>query len=176
MNLSEEEYSSRHQASESAFFSEKDDQLLLSGQDLVGLVRTVFNKGLPFRFWAGGASMYPFIKNGDIITLSPLSGNLPRLGDVVAYVSPETERFIVHRVIKKIDDAFLISGDALRGSDGVIPKASILGYVTRVERNGRRPFLGLGPERLMIAFLIRRQLLKPILRYVRFLIYFMVRR
>ena len=38
-----------------------------------------------------------------------------------------------------------------------------MGRVTRVERNGKEIFFGLGPERFLIAFLTRRGLLFPLL-------------
>jgi signal peptidase I len=110
--------------------------------------------------------MYPFIRHGDVITITPLSDNLPRYGDVVAFVRPRTFALVVHRVVGKRDDAFLIKGDNVACFDEPIPTASILGSVTKVERDGKEIYLGLGPERLLIAFLTRRGILSPLLLLV----------
>lgn len=123
----------------------------------------MLDKGVPFRFKAKGLSMHPFIRHGDVITITPLFDNLPRYGDVVAFVPPEISTLIVHRVVGKRDGDFLIKGDNIARSDGLIPMASILGSVTKVERDGKEVYIGLGPERLLIAFLTRRGILSPLL-------------
>ncbi len=148
----------------------KGDELSFSGHAFVELIRAVLDKGVPFRFKARGISMHPFIRNGDVITVYPLSGTLPRYGDVVAFIRPNTSTIIVHRVVGESDDSFLIRGDNTGYFDGFIPTTNILGYVTKVERNDREAYLGLGPERFLIAFLTRRGLLLPLLRPVRRLI------
>lgn len=107
--------------------------------------------------------MSPFIKDGDLITISPLTGNSPRLGDVVAFIRPKLGKLVVHRVVGKNQSFFLIKGDNTAEVDGLIPKKMILGRLTGVERHGRKIFLGLGPERLLIAFLTRWGLFFPLL-------------
>jgi signal peptidase len=148
----------------------KGDELSFSGPAFVELIRAVLDKGVPFRFKAKGISMHPFIRNGDVITVYPLSGTSPRYGDVVAFIRPNTSTLIVHRVVGKGDDSFLIRGDNTGYFDGLIPTTNILGYVTKVERNDREAYLGLGLERFLIAFLTRRGLLLPLLNPVRRLI------
>ncbi len=123
----------------------------------------MLDRGVPFRFKAKGLSMHPFIRHGDVITITPLSENLPRYGDVVAFVRPRTFALVVHRVVGKRDGAFLIKGDNVACFDEPVPMASILGSVTKVERGGKEVYLGLGPERLFIAFLTRRGILSPLL-------------
>ncbi len=164
------------QRSKPSLLRRKGNELSFSGPAFVELIRAVLDKGVPFRFKAKGISMHPFIRNGDVITVYPLSGTLPRYGDVVAFIRPGTSVLIVHRVVGKIDDSFLIRGDNTGYFDGLIPTANILGYVTKVERNDREAYLGLGPERFLIAFLTRRGLLLPLLRPVRRLIRPIVKR
>ena len=72
----------------------------------------------------------------------------------------------MHRVVGKRGDSYLIRADSAIETDGQIPMKNIIGRVTKVERNGKRIILGLGPERLLIAFLIRRGLLFPLLPIV----------
>jgi signal peptidase I len=143
--------------------SKKEGALSLPGSAFIELLQAVLNKGTPFRFRAEGFSMYPFIRNGDVVTLSPLFDAVPRLGDVIAFVRPGTNRLIVHRVIGKRGSSFLTKGDNLSSVDGFIPEANILGNVTKVERNGKEVFSGIGPERILIALFSRRGVLFPLL-------------
>jgi hypothetical protein len=134
----------------------------LSMAALIELLRAVTEKGKPFRFQATGFSMYPFIRNLDTITVSPLpAGGRCRLGDVVAFLKPGTEKLAVHRVIRKKGDCYLIRGDNTPEPDGLISAARMLGYVTNVERGGRQIRVGLGPERAVIACLSRKDLIRP---------------
>jgi len=147
-----------------AIFSKKGEGLLLSGPALVKILQAVLDKGVPCRFRAKGFSMTPFIKDGDVITVSPLSNALPRLGDVVAFIHPETERLVVHRMVGQNGNYFLVRGDNTSSvTNDLIPKENILGCTTRVEREGNEVFLGLGPERLLIALLTRTGLLSSLL-------------
>jgi len=45
--------------------------------------------------------MGPAIRDGDIITLSPLFSLIPRRGDVLAFRHPERPQMLVHRVLAK---------------------------------------------------------------------------
>jgi hypothetical protein len=141
--------------------------LSLSGGALMDLMQAVHAKGLPFRFNAGGHSMAPFIRDGDVICVSPLASRAPGPGDVVAFIHPETKLPCIHRVLSVRGDRFFIQGDNMpEKPDGMIPREAIVGRVTRVERAGRRVRLGLGPERLLLVFLIRYGGLAVIRRWV----------
>jgi len=101
--------------------------------------------------------MSPFIRDGDVITVSPRASRTPGLGDVVAFVHPETQILCLHRVLSVNGKGFLVQGDNLpEKPDGMIPREAVFGRVTRVERAGRRIRLGLGPERPLVALLSRR--------------------
>jgi len=140
--------------------------LSLSGKALIELLQAVHAKGLPFRFNAGGHSMAPFIRDGDVICVSPLASRAPGLGDVVAFIHPETKLLCMHRVLSVNRNGFLIQGDNMPAkSDGMIPREAIIGRVTRIERAGKRVRLGLGPERLLLALLSRCGLLAVIRQY-----------
>jgi len=137
--------------------------LSLPGTALVEIMKAVHSRGLPFRFRAGGCSMAPFIRDGDIISVSPFSSRLPGMGDVVAFLHPETNLLCIHRVLSCNKGALLIQGDNSPGKpDGIIPIKAIIGHVTKVERNGKRVMLGLGPERILLALLSRSGLLAVI--------------
>jgi hypothetical protein len=150
------------QRAKPALLLKKQDELSLSGAAFIALLRAVLDKGVPFRFQATGFSMSPFIRNGDVLTVFPLSGR-PRLGDVVAFVKQETGGLAIHRVVGTGAGGCLIRGDNSSRDDGFVPEANILGCVTKVERSGKNVLLGLGPERYLIAFLVRKGLLIPLL-------------
>lgn len=138
-------------------------ELPLSGQALLELMRSVLARGVPFRFCARGWSMAPFIRDGDLITVSPIQEALPGIGDVVAFVRPETGNLVVHRIVATHGAARSLQGDSGPACpDGIIPPENLLGRVTRVERQGRDVWLGLGPERYLIAWLSRNGLLIPL--------------
>jgi len=123
------------------------------------LMAAVLDKNAPFRFTAPGFSMSPFIRNEDAITIAP--GRL-RYGDVIAFVNPFRGELTVHRIVHVSRAGYLIKGDNAPEPDGRVPGSSIIGRVIRVERRGRQVRLGLGVERIAIAFLSRRGWLTPL--------------
>jgi hypothetical protein len=127
----------------------------LSGESLTTLMRAVLAKGKPFRFRAKGFSMSPFIKDGDVVTIRPLSAGEPRTGDVAAFLFPSTGRVALHRVVAAGDGLFHLKGDNVPEGDGAVAADRILGVVARVERNGETVRLGRGLGDTAIARLSR---------------------
>jgi signal peptidase I len=154
----------------------KGSDLPLSGPALVQLLRSVLGKGAPVRFRAKGFSMSPFIKNDDVVTLSPLQNSFPGVGDVIAFVLHGTDKLCVHRVVGKEGNLYVTKGDSSSEADESVPIENILGFVRRVERNGKEVFLGLGPERYLIAFLGGRGLLLPLILPVSKVVRAMIKR
>lgn len=154
-----------------ALFTKKRGELSLPSQHLEKIMRGVIGKGACFRFRSKGFSMSPFIKDGDVLTIAPVQGSAPCFGDVVVFTHPNTGKLIIHRIIGKKAVAYLTKGDNAPEGDGLISRAAILGRVAKVERNGKYISLGLGPDRFIIAFVIRTGLLPllwPVWRLVRF--------
>ena len=149
-----------------SFNPEKEEGLALEGFPLIDLIQNVVSRGSSLRLRAKGCSMAPFIKDGDVLTLSPPVIRSLGIGDVVAFSFPQSGRLIIHRVIRAFGGDFLIRGDYCAEPDGVIPKQDILAVVSRVERNGRKVSLGLGTERAIIAFLSARAALFPLLSFL----------
>jgi phage repressor protein C with HTH and peptisase S24 domain len=156
----------KSQRAESTPFVRYDEESTLSIPVLVGLLRTVLDAGKPFWLEATGGSMWPFVRDGDVITISPLSDAPPRLGDVIAFTRPQTRELVVHRLVGKRDEFFLFRGDGASEETDLVSRGDILGHVTRVERNRRRISFGLGPERALIAVLSRWGILWPLLSSV----------
>jgi hypothetical protein len=138
--------------------------LSLSNPDLAELMRAALARGSPFHFRALGSSMSPFIRDGDQITIAPLRRGKPSLGQVVAFIQPETGQLLVHRVTGLQGSACLVQGDNTPGrTDGLVPLENILGRLVQVQRDGKKIRLGLGPERYLVALLSRFGLLRPFL-------------
>ena len=151
---------------ETGYLPNKKEKKILSETVFGELLRAVLHSETGFRFQAGGFSMSLFIKNKDVITVYPYSRASPAIGDVVACFHPETKKIVVHRIVAKNGDAYLLKGDNIEKADGMVPAASILGAVRKVERNGKTVSLGLGPERAIIAFMARKRFLIPLINLV----------
>ena len=158
--------------SERKYVAAATGALTLSGAAMRDFLAAVLERGAPFRFTARGYSMHPFVRDADVITVSPLGGRAPRVGDVVAFRSGE-DRLVVHRVVAAGDSrpgpasGYLIRGDNCPEADGCVPPEAVLGVVTRVERAGRPVRLGIGSEGALLAALSRAGALRPATACVR---------
>lgn len=140
-------------------------EVSFTGDGLINLIRAVTEKGADFRFRVKGFSMSPFIKDGDIVSISALPKNGLGLGRIVAFVNPCSQKLAIHRINGRSSGHYVIKGDGLPDIDGFIPCKNILGLVSKVERKGKVFSLGLGPERRIIAFFSRKGILPIIFRY-----------
>lgn len=139
---------------------ERGSSFVISGGAFRELMTAVLEKGKPFRFTARGMSMSPFIKDGDLLTVAPFSGERrPRLGDITAVVSVVTGRLLVHRIVRITSENCLIKGDNSPMSDGLFPIDSLLGFVSHLERDRCRTDIRPGMEHTLAAFFSRLGLL-----------------
>jgi hypothetical protein len=140
----------------------------LNNEDFQGLMSEVLEHNANLKFRANGSSMFPFIQDGDTLTISPLTRIKPRIGRVVAFSHPQTKKLIIHRIVGKDGSAYLIKADnSTDQADGLIPLSHILGCVSKVERDGHRIRFGLGLEGRMIAVLSKYSFLTRIMRRLR---------
>jgi hypothetical protein len=130
-------------------------ELSLSGAALTELLIAVLAKDKAFRFRATGWSMSPFVRDGDVITVSPLGGRRPRTGEIAAFLNPPTGRVAVHRIVRAGPDGYLVRGDNTDVADGILPAGRILGVVTEVVREGRKVRVARGRAASLIAWLSR---------------------
>jgi signal peptidase I len=148
-----------------SLYSKPGGVLSLSGPGFQEFLKSVLAKRAAFRFRAQGFSMHPFIQDGDVITVSPLEGRAPKMGEVAAFWNHETGKLMVHRVIARLREGYVIRGDSNCEPDGLLGFENLIGVVKRVERDGKTVCLGQGPERLFIALLSRFNLLQPLVHY-----------
>ena len=142
-------------------------ELGLSNLGQLELLLAIVESGVALRTTARGFSMQPFIRDKDVLTISPITTMQPSLGDVVAFTKPGTGKLAIHRIIGRTNDGWLIRGDNSLDPDGVVATENIIGRVYRVERQGKEAHLGIGKAGKLIAILNRGSAL---LRLKKFLI------
>jgi len=104
------------------------------------VIRALLADGLAVRFRAGGDSMHPALRGGDILIVEPVRAEQVRRGDVVL---AQLERGLTaHRVVAVTTDGdgqrrFTTRGDGVEECDAPFGPSSLLGIVTTADRNGR---------------------------------------
>lgn len=139
------------------------DELAISTELLGEVLQSFLSEQTKIRFRAPGKSMLPFIRDGDVLTITPLSQARLFIGNVVAFIHPINNNLLVHRIIAKQGSQFLIKGDnSPLLTDGWIQETQVIGCVTCVERDMEIINFGFGLERYLIAFLSKHNLLTRI--------------
>jgi signal peptidase I len=143
--------------------SDSSDPTSLTPADLFRDLSTdLLRQGKSIRFHAPGRSMYPSIREGEAVTVEPVSPSAVQTGDILLYQSGE--RLVAHRVARIIKTevsrpssldgehpsndthhsslvtrlCFVLRGDTWGEEDpDPVKDSQILGKVIRVERNGR---------------------------------------
>ncbi len=113
--------------------------LQISPSEFGALAAEILESGHSLRFRARGASMRPFLRDGDLLHVQPVSLPAIRRGDVV--LCRAGDHLVAHRVIniRREHGQFIliVQGDALAYPDGRIFPDQVLGRVVTVERDGR---------------------------------------
>lgn len=158
-------------AGKSGTFGAQSSPFVVSGGELpisnlgqLELLRAATERGASFRTGARGFSMAPFIRDKDVVTIAPLHGQEPRLGEVIAFIQADTGRLTVHRVTARSGAGWVVRGDNSPEANGVVMRGEIVVRVVRVERAGRGLRLCLGVGGRMIAVLNRGQALTRLRR------------
>src|SRR5712664_4034589 len=90
----------------------------------------LLRRGGPLRIKARGASMLPFVRDGDIVFVTPTAKGID-IGDIVCYETAPG-RLCLHRLIRRDGDRFVAKGDALSFTE-VIEPTQLLGKVVAFE-------------------------------------------
>jgi len=113
------------------------------------MICELLDRGEMVSFTARGASMWPFIMDGDQVSVSPLTQSLS-LGDVVFV--PNAEFGQLHRVIDgPVDGRYRLRGDALPQDDGWVPSDRIRGRLVKRRRDGVERAMFGGRESIVLA-------------------------
>ena len=139
------------------------EEVALRGTELAPLLEGQLRQGVSCRFRVTGSSMYPFVRPGDVVTVSPAGADGVRLGDIVACAKPGGGGMVLHRVVGRRAELLHIKGDNVRVPDGWVPAANAMGLAAGIERRGRPVRLGLGRSGLFVALYSRGGPLRPLL-------------
>jgi Peptidase S24-like len=113
---------------------------LMDSDLFVGLTRDLLQRGCNVRFRANGTSMHPTIRDGEVVTVAPLSGDSFAVGDVL--LCRLGRRPTAHRVVtvQSADDGrpvLHLQGDNLYSPDRPVRAEDVIGRVLTVNRDGR---------------------------------------
>ena len=98
-----------------------------------------------------GNSMYPLIKERDLLIIKDVSAPLTRL-DIPLY-KRDNGKYVLHRIVKVREHDYIISGDNCYDREEGITDKHIIGVLTHIVRKGRT-FSVNSPGRRMYAHLI----------------------
>ena len=114
------------------------------------LAADLLSEGWTVRLPVAGSSMKPLLRPGATVEIEPPSRD-PRVGDIVVYRSPQGS-LVVHRVWARRGDFIVTKGDAFTLLDAPVPRARVLGVVTRV--GGLVPLSVDGPLSRRLGWLV----------------------
>lgn len=130
---------------------------------------TKIKKLIPKVITYRGTSMYPVLRESDILRIYQSPGYIPSKGDIVLFEHPENSNPVVHRIFEIKGDRIYTKGDNSHKPDPwVLRKADIKGTVTQIWRN--RKSISIGKDELQKQRGIYQSLLDitwPIYLYLR---------
>jgi SynChlorMet cassette protein ScmC len=108
-----------------------------------------------------GPSMIPTLREPEIMEIRPYGRSPLRVGDVIFFLSPDTEQPVVHRVVRVTPDGISTSGDNNTREDlFLLQPGSVKGRVAAARRGQkRRTIRGGRAGRLTIRWLAWRRVL-----------------
>jgi signal peptidase len=119
--------------------------------------------GYSIEFRASGSSMYPTIKDGEMITVQPIEISKIKIGDIVLYRTQTG--VIAHRVVHvKRPNQLFLCGDASNSFDAPVMPQQILGKVISTIRAGRKILLD--KKASSIVRILRARLTQLIIEFV----------
>lgn len=89
-------------------------------------------EGAPVRWTVRGSSMWPAIRDGATVSVTPGAVRSLRAGEFVAFVRGPA--LIVHRVVAVEPGGLRCRGDALSRGDGVVAWADVLGRASVIDQ------------------------------------------
>jgi signal peptidase I len=127
----------------------------LSKVSQLEILKYALERGASMRMTVYGESMIPFLRNADVVTISPFDTRPPQIGDILAFEKPGANQLVIHRLIRKYEYGYELKGDNCCQSDKIVSKFHLQGVVTHIERNSKQRNLGIGNAKRLIASLSR---------------------
>jgi hypothetical protein len=126
----------------------------LDGETMAEVLADLLSFGSCVRLVARGGSMSPWIRDGDVLTIAPAAASSrgrPRLGDVVAFRHPGSDRLVIHRLVSRSAGGWIARGDRCPTPDGFVANGDVLGIVTEATCGPRRRLHPQGAAGLLLA-------------------------
>lgn len=124
----------------------------LKSADLASLFAEILARGGSLQFEAHGGSMFPFIRDGDVLTVKPVSPKDLRAGDVALYRTAGGG-LAVHRVVsRELQDervVLMLRGDAAPVASERVSAEQVLGQIAYLQRGARIIHLDRNAHRLL---------------------------
>ena len=89
--------------------------------------------------------MFPAIMDGDLLTLEAYRDRAPQKGDIAAFITPETKRLTVHRIIKRKKKRYQVKGDRCFLPDGLLSREDLIARVVEINAGSVRARLQAHP-------------------------------
>jgi signal peptidase I len=126
--------------------------------DFLELSKEILKRRGCLCFRARGGSMYPFIRDGEVIIVKPAMISEVRIGDIIFYCTSQA-KMVVHRVIKTCKEngemVLMTKGDFTPCFDQLVHSNNLLGKVVAIERKGKIIRLDKGRAMLTSVFLAK---------------------
>ena len=111
----------------------------MNTQEATSLRKQLIENNHAVKIVASGYSMFPFMRNGDLLTISPVPIEEIQIGDVAVFES--NNDWISHRVIdiRKTNNeiTLILRGDTCIQLDPLVTKANYIGKTVAFERGGK---------------------------------------
>jgi signal peptidase len=111
----------------------------MTAQETLSLRKQLIENKHSVKIEASGYSMFPFLRKGDVQTISPIPIEDIQIGDVVVF--EQNNNWISHRVIaiQKTNNeiSLILRGDTSRFLDPTVTKENYIGKTVSFERNGK---------------------------------------
>ena len=110
----------------------------MNTEDAISLRKKLIENNHSVKIVASGYSMFPFMRNGDVQTISPVPIEEIKVGDVAVF--ERDNDWISHRVIDirktKNEITLILRGDTCIQIDPLVTKANYIGKTVGFERKG----------------------------------------
>lgn len=96
------------------------------------------------------SSMWPILKRGDLVIIKHIAPEKLKKGMIVVYRDTGGRGFVIHRIIKIVEDKIITKGDANEIQDDPVEASEIIGVVPSIKRElVKIPYMG------YITFLVK---------------------
>lgn len=112
----------------------------INNNEFFGEVKKLLQDKKRVRITVVGKSMYPFLEQGDQVMLEPVKEKKLLIGDIV--LASYRGKYILHRIIRKKEDEFMLAGDGNYKQIEKVAKSDIWAVVVEAYREGQSLNIG----------------------------------